>query len=115
MSSVFSPSQLLINRNPPRSPAHPQLAPTSTSPQHATTWRPPRDPINDDDDDEEEQDELEDEVIDVDSTFQRHASWPGTVKVVIGANEFWCHKDILVFGSPFFHSLLLGEYVFFHP
>jgi hypothetical protein len=36
---------------------------------------------------------------------------PGRVKVVVGREEFWCHKEILWFASPFFKALLEGRWV----
>ena len=128
--SVSNPSHLLISRNPPRSLAHPQLAPTSTS-RHAarsitspagilgpwtqstegsSTTRSPNslhnvveDPV------EHDQSEIQDEEVEIHETFSRDASLPGRVKVVVGRHEFWCHKDILWFASPFFQGLLQGR------
>ena len=126
--SISNPSHLLISRNP-RSPAHPQLAPTLTA-RHTPSTSFPRD-LNilgtwpsssdghlkiptassdentpDDIDDDPEEDE---EVVVVHPTFHRDAAMPGRVKVLVGRYEFWCHKEILWFASPFFQSLLEGK------
>lgn len=50
-----------------------------------------------------------DEDIVVHPTFSRDSSFRGKVKVVVGRNEFWCHKEILWFASPFFQGLLQGR------
>lgn len=116
-----NPSHLLISRNPPRSPAHPQLDPALTS-RHSSSqshnrsssgrWvyaedRPSRYPSEDDIDKEAE---LEDQgPIDVHPTFRCGAELPGKVKVIVGRNEFWCHKEVLWFASPFFEGLLNGK------
>ncbi|WWD19641.1 hypothetical protein CI109_104103 [Kwoniella shandongensis] len=156
--STSNPSHLLISRNPPRSPAHPQLAHASTSQHHGhLTSSPPQaqtrptilgrwhhsadeltssashnrhisEPFNGrakghdgtaeaesgDDDDEGVggrggQREY-DEVISVHPTFLHDAAMPGKVKVIVGRNEFWCHKEILWFASPFFQGLLEGNW-----
>jgi hypothetical protein len=130
--STSNPSHLLISRNPPRSPAHPQLAPTWTS-RHAPTstsgfpspsilgpWpgdeagssraRSSSAPLphpEDTDDGVDEEEEVENVVIH--PTFTREAEMPGRVKVVVGRYEFWCHKEILWFASPFFKALLEGR------
>jgi hypothetical protein len=127
MSTSNNPSHMLMNRNPPL-PAHPQLFPQSTTrqsasnhsrqlsapvtpseavylyPQPETTVFTNRDPI----DLEEEEDVVDEEVV-VHSTFSRDSSFRGKVKVVVGRNEFWCHKEILWFASPFFQGLLQGK------
>lgn len=51
----------------------------------------------------------EDEEVNVHSTFARDSALRGKVKVVVGRNEFWCHKEILWFASPFFQGLLQGR------
>ncbi|CAD6577982.1 MAG: hypothetical protein TREMPRED_002077 [Tremellales sp. Tagirdzhanova-0007] len=128
--SVSNPSHLLISRNPPRSLAHPQLAPTSTS-RHAAssvlsptgilgpwnqsteeiTTRPPKSLYHVVEDLVDHiQDEIQDEEVEIHPTFSRNASWAGRVKVVVGRHEFWCHKDILWFASPFFQGLLQGSW-----
>lgn len=122
-----NPSHLLISRNPPRSPAHPQLDPALTS-RHSSSrsdnrsssgrWvyaedRPSR-YLSEDDIDEEA--ELEDEgPIDVHPTFRSDAELPGKVKVIVGRNEFWCHKEVLWFASPFFEGLLNGNWAESNP
>jgi hypothetical protein len=130
MSTSNNPSHMLMNRNPPL-PAHPQLFPQSTSRQSASnhsrqasapvtpseavylypvqeiTIFSNREPL------ELEVgagDEEEEEVV-VHSTFTRDSAFRGKVKVVVGRNEFWCHKEILWFASPFFQGLLQGRYV----
>lgn len=55
-----------------------------------------------------EEDVVEEEVV-VHSTFTRDSAFRGNVKVVVGRNEFWCHKEILWFASPFFQGLLQGK------
>lgn len=56
-----------------------------------------------------EEEEVVDEEVVVHSTFSRDSSFRGKVKVVVGRNEFWCHKEILWFASPFFQGLLQGK------
>mgnify|MGYP002718795330 CR=1 FL=1 len=132
--SVSNPSHLLISRNP-RSPAHPQLAPTLTS-RHSHAGVPPNltglsswaivsdhtlstptgagqsgtayDALYDGDQDEGSSDEEEEEIA-IHSTFTRDAAMPGTVKVIVGRYTFWCHKEVLWFASPFFQSVLEGK------
>jgi hypothetical protein len=128
MSTSNNPSHMLMNRNPPL-PAHPQLFPQSTTRQSAsnhsrqlsapvtpseavylypvpeTTVFSNRDPVELD---EEEEGDEEEELI-VHPTFNRDCSFRGKVKVVVGRNEFWCHKEILWFASPFFQGLLQGK------
>lgn len=129
-----NPSHLLISRNPPRSLAHPQLAPTSTSRLPASPLPPPgllgpyalssdevilRHPkaaslpnVRQSQSDDEEETEEEDQIVDIHPTFSKDGPMPGRVKVVVGRYEFWCHKEILWFGSPFFQALLQGRYVY---
>ncbi|KIR29240.1 hypothetical protein I309_01828 [Cryptococcus deuterogattii LA55] len=122
-----NPSHLLISRNPPRSPAHPQLDPTLTSrhlssPSHnrnsSGRWvyaedHPSRHPSEDE---TAKETELEDEgPIDVHPTFQCDAELPGKIKVIVGRNEFWCHKEVLWFASPFFEGLLSGNWAESNP
>ena len=128
MSSTTNPSHMLMNRNPPL-PAHPQLFPQSTSRQSASNHsRQPsapvthsqavylypvpeitvfsnRDPLELE---ANERDEVEEVVVH--STFTRESAFKGKVKVVVGRNKFWCHKEILWFASPFFQGLLQGKY-----
>ena len=56
-----------------------------------------------------EEEEVVDEEVVVHSTFSRDSSFRGKVKVVVGRSEFWCHKEILWFASPFFQGLLQGK------
>ncbi|WVF72976.1 hypothetical protein IAT40_007794 [Kwoniella sp. CBS 6097] len=142
--SISNPSHLLISRNPPRSPAHPQLAHASTS-RHAPSsplssprpgflgrWHhsadeltssshhrgaslPPDISIHDDNDapgGDGDGANGEEEVVDVHPTFLpfSESSMPGRVKVIVGRNEFWCHKEVLWFASPFFQGLLQGSW-----
>jgi hypothetical protein len=67
--------------------------------------------ISDSLEDEEDGERLEpeQEPIDVHPTFQPDAELKGSVKVLVGKNEFWCHKEILWFASPFFRDMLQGE------
>ena len=51
-----------------------------------------------------------DENLTIHPTFWPDAALPGKVKVVIGSHEFWCHKEILWFASPFFQGVLQGRY-----
>jgi hypothetical protein len=53
--------------------------------------------------------EDEDEEVEVHSTFCKDSQLKGKVKVVVGRHEFWCHKEILWFASPFFQGLLAGK------
>lgn len=131
-----NPSHLLINRNPPI-PAHPQLFPQSTSRHshsHARHYSTPgpgsaalagedgtyarvsldarvleevdeHDGTTEHNDEEDEEEEL----VAVHPTFARHAAFKGRIKVMVGRNEFWCHKEILWFASPFFQGLLQGR------
>ena len=128
MSTSNNPSHMLMNRNPPL-PAHPQLFAQSTTRQSAsnhsrqlsapvtpseavylypvpeTTVFSNRDPVEL----EEEEDGDEKEELVVHPTFKRDCSFRGKVKVVVGRNDFWCHKEILWFASPFFQGLLQGK------
>jgi hypothetical protein len=52
--------------------------------------------------------EEEEEVI-VHPTFERDSALKGNVRVIVGRNEFWCHKEVLWFASPFFQGLLQGR------
>lgn len=130
-TSTSNPSHLLINRNPPL-PAHPQLFSQSTSRHSASSHSVPnlpdagvpgvalppvrssldrtytREEGEDGYDYGYEEDEAE---VDVHSTFSRDSQLRGGVKVVVGRNEFWCHKEILWFASPFFQGLLAGKSV----
>ncbi|OCF38103.1 hypothetical protein I316_00327 [Kwoniella heveanensis BCC8398] len=147
--SISNPSHLLISRNPPRSPAHPQLAHASTS-RHAPSSSPLSSPrpgflgrwhhsadevtpssshpqhqhqhhrggpippnLNQQESvAEDESNGKEEEVVDVHSTFlpSFDSPMPGRVKVIVGRNEFWCHKEVLWFASPFFQGLLQGSW-----
>lgn len=122
---------MLMNRNPPL-PAHPQLVPQSTSrhsnsnhsrqasapnlsseavylyPVPETTVFPTSLEAGSIEEEESQGDaELE---VDVHPTFASDSLMRGKVKVVVGRNEFWCHKEILWFASPFFQGLLQGRY-----
>lgn len=122
-AQASNPSHLLLSRNP-RSPAHPQLAPTFTSRQppspailgwgspdnvdRARKSRPPYDTIGDEEHNEEDI-ESEEEVVDIHETFRKDAALPGRIKVIVGRYEFWCHKEILWFACPFFRDVLQGR------
>jgi len=121
--SISNPSHLLISRNPPRSPAHPQLAPTSTS-RHATNAPPPPPGVAGPWTQPDEaaaaaarqstylstiENEVDPEDVDIHPTFRRDSLLPGRVRVVVGRHEFWCHKEVLWFASPFFQALLQGR------
>ncbi|TKY89498.1 hypothetical protein EX895_002029 [Sporisorium graminicola] len=41
-------------------------------------------------------------------TFRSDAEWRGDVLVRVDGVEFWVHKDVLLFSSPFFQSVLTG-------
>lgn len=41
-------------------------------------------------------------------TFRSDAEWRGDVLVRVEGVEFWVHKDVLLFSSPFFQSVLAG-------
>lgn len=130
-SSTLNPSHLLINRNPPL-PAHPQLFSQSTSRHSAASHSVPSFPtdpavpplpagrssldhpgnvIQEDNHEYGYEYDYQESDIDVEihPTFARDSALRGRVKVVVGRNEFWCHKDILWFASPFFKGLLEGE------
>nr|XP_019010346.1 uncharacterized protein I206_04814 [Kwoniella pini CBS 10737]OCF49127.1 hypothetical protein I206_04814 [Kwoniella pini CBS 10737] len=151
--SISNPSHLLISRNSPRSPAHPQLAHASTSRSahahthhHASTSTLPssrpdllgrwashsadevasstinphrhrklsegqEDTIIQDQTEFGNAHEEEGEVvpIDIHPTFLPDSNMPGNVKVIVSKNEFWCHKEVLWFASPFFQGLLKGN------
>ncbi|WVN84982.1 uncharacterized protein L203_100119 [Cryptococcus depauperatus CBS 7841] len=120
-SSSSNPSHLLISRNSPRSPAHPQLDPTLTSRHGPFIFSPsstPRlgrwfsDEIRRSSQDmmDVTEEEEEEGPIEVHPTFMEGADLPGRIKVVVGKNEFWCHKDVLWFASPFFEGLLQGSW-----
>lgn len=120
-----NPSHLLISRNP-RSPAHPQLAAGTTSspylfpfptddaslphagerersgfgPRHTRSQSTPAFELEPEDDDAE--------PLEIHPTFRRDAEFPGRVLVAVGGYEFWCHKEVLWFASPFFNALLRG-------
>ena len=124
--SISNPSHRLISRNPPRSPAHPQLAHASSSRHTQTaslpptifgTWTYAHPQSARSAEDLHAQDALEDgsdesgdvEEVDIHSTFRPDAMLPGRVKVIVGKQEFWCHKEVLWFASPFFQGLLQGK------
>lgn len=128
--SISNPSHLLISRNP-RSPAIPQLAPTLLTSRHSPSSSLPSNLLGSwslnsddagpsaahwqsasstsDDQDAEDGDQVIEEDIEVHPTFRQGAALPGRVKVLVGRYQFWCHKDILWFASPFFQSLLEGK------
>ncbi|KAK4685423.1 hypothetical protein P7C73_g4727, partial [Tremellales sp. Uapishka_1] len=115
--TTSNPSHLLISRNPPRSPAHPQLVPTYTtrhlhqpafvSDQESDSELTPSGRVEDD---SGEEGYAEDEEIVIDPTFWKDAVLPGRVKVIVGKYTFWCHKEVLWFASPFFQAILQGSW-----
>ncbi|WVR07670.1 hypothetical protein IAU60_004712 [Kwoniella sp. DSM 27419] len=133
--SSSNPSHLLISRNPPRSPAHPQLAHASTS-RHAPSaslpsprppflgrWHHSADELTqttqhsrqasnpwDPSADRDASSEVEEEDVQVHPSFLPDATMPGNVKVMVGRYEFWCHREVLWFASPFFQGLLQGSW-----
>ncbi|WRT70213.1 uncharacterized protein IL334_007208 [Kwoniella shivajii] len=140
--SISNPSHLLISRNPPRSPAHPQLAhghhgpssplpsprqgflgrwhhsaeelPSSSTHQRNISMSDSASGSNlEEDVDFQENDQ--DLIIVIHPTFQKDTLMPGRVKVVVGRNEFWCHKEVLWFASPFFQGLLQGNWTENNP
>ena len=56
-----------------------------------------------------EEEQEEEEAIDIHPTFLKDAPMPGRTKVIVGRSEFWCHKEVLWFASPFFQALLQGR------
>ncbi|KAH8926961.1 hypothetical protein BT69DRAFT_1347645 [Atractiella rhizophila] len=46
--------------------------------------------------------------LQIHSTFSPHATNRGKVVIKVEDAKFYCHKDVLVFGSSFFEALLLG-------
>ncbi|KAK7035300.1 Rho-type gtpase-activating protein [Paramarasmius palmivorus] len=52
----------------------------------------------------------DDEAIEIDETFTKHAPFPGTVKIVVESTTFWAHKEVLFFASPFFEAALSGNW-----
>lgn len=119
-----NPSHLLISRNP-RSPAHPQLASGSTAnPSPYMFPFPSDDPALHSTNaavrsggrhvrsrstpalDLEMEDEAE--PLEIHPTFRPDAEFPGRVLVIVAGYEFWCHKEVLWFASPFFNALLKG-------
>ncbi|RXK40539.1 hypothetical protein M231_02191 [Tremella mesenterica] len=120
--TTSNPSHLLISRNSPRSPTHTHLVPTfaarhsslvsldaNDASAHHRTQSAPINPssLNLPEETEEEGGE-EVETVEVHPTFRRDAALSGTVKVRVGGSDFWCHKEILYFASPFFQGLLQG-------
>ncbi|ORX40571.1 hypothetical protein BD324DRAFT_678025 [Kockovaella imperatae] len=129
MTNPSNPSHRLLSR---RSPAHPQLAPTSTARHSPSASLPPsigtwtythatrsaedlRRSFNDDEHGsllEHQSGEVneEEETVEVHETFQPGSALPGRVKVIVGRYHFWCHKEVLWFASPFFQCLLQGSW-----
>ncbi|BEJ17957.1 hypothetical protein CspHIS471_0702340 [Cutaneotrichosporon sp. HIS471] len=123
--TTSNPSHLLLNRNP-RSPAHPQLVQTAlyapsptpgpaahlfsfgTPPpselHHVRSQSTPALSFPD------TGSECGDDEVVVHPTFWSDATFPGRVKVVVGRYEFWCHKEVLWFASPFFSACLQGSW-----
>ncbi|WWC91705.1 uncharacterized protein L201_006651 [Kwoniella dendrophila CBS 6074] len=157
--SISNPSHLLISRNSPRSPAHPQLAHASSTSRHhhapssplpsprqnqghlrpsgsgsvsgsgflgrwqyshsadeiTSTMRNGDGRENKGSISGDTEENAEDMIIDIHPTFLSDSSMPGRVKVIVGRNEFWCHKEVLWFASPFFQGLLQGNWAETNP
>lgn len=122
MLATSNPSYMLMNRNPPL-PAHPQLFPQSTSrhnhnqsgqfrgdsTENVHLYPVPEHDSNTGDNGEALFAGEEEEEVIVHPTFERDSALKGNVRVIVGRNEFWCHKEVLWFASPFFQGLLQGR------
>lgn len=54
--------------------------------------------------------EDEEEPIELDCTFTKDCSFPGSVKIIVQSTTFWAHKEVLFFASPFFEAALSGNW-----
>jgi hypothetical protein len=115
--TMLNPSHLLIARNGPlRSPAEPHITstpnpfphPASSSllNQSASSGRSLGLSSNSHDGGDSIDQASK---IDIHPTFRKDCPLPGTIKVVVQGEVFWCHKEILYFASPFFEAILSGE------
>lgn len=52
-----------------------------------------------------------DKAIEIDQTFTRDGTFPGTVKIIVESTTFWAHKEVLYFASPFFQAALSGGWL----
>ncbi|KAI6040204.1 hypothetical protein EDC04DRAFT_1522209 [Pisolithus marmoratus] len=52
-----------------------------------------------------------DKAIEIDQTFTRGGTFPGSVKIVVESTTFWAHKEVLYFASPFFQAALSGSWL----
>ncbi|KAJ2922317.1 hypothetical protein H1R20_g14767, partial [Candolleomyces eurysporus] len=54
--------------------------------------------------------EDDEEPVELDETFTKESSFPGTVKIIVQSTTFWAHKEVLFFASPFFEAALSGNW-----
>ncbi|KAJ2918509.1 hypothetical protein MD484_g1880, partial [Candolleomyces efflorescens] len=54
--------------------------------------------------------EDDEEPVELDETFTKDSSFPGTVKIIVQSTTFWAHKEVLFFASPFFEAALSGNW-----
>ncbi|KAF5370660.1 hypothetical protein D9758_001838 [Tetrapyrgos nigripes] len=113
-----NPSHILIARNS-RGPNNPSAALSSPTETHAaaagifrSSGSPPwlLEECETDDIVSELSIDDDDEAIEIDETFTKHAPFPGTVKIVVESTTFWAHKEVLFFASPFFEAALSGNW-----
>ncbi|KAK7472610.1 hypothetical protein VKT23_000723 [Stygiomarasmius scandens] len=113
-----NPSHILIARNS-RGPNNPSAALSSPTETHAaaagifrSSGSPPwlLEECETDDIVSELSIDDDDEAIEIDETFTKHARFPGTVKIVVESTTFWAHKEVLFFASPFFEAALSGNW-----
>lgn len=93
-----NPSHILIARNS-RGPNNPSASLSSPTETHAaasgifrSSGSPPwlLEECETDDIVSELSIESDDEAIEIDETFTKHGSFPGTVKIVVESTTFWC-------------------------
>ncbi|ESK88457.1 hypothetical protein Moror_14693 [Moniliophthora roreri MCA 2997] len=113
-----NPSHILIARNSrgPNNPSASLSSPTETHAAAAGIFRSSGSPpwlleeCETDDIVSELSIDEDDEAIEIDETFTKHAPFPGTVKIVVETTTFWAHKEVLFFASPFFEAALSGNW-----
>ncbi|EEB95784.1 hypothetical protein MPER_05193, partial [Moniliophthora perniciosa FA553] len=113
-----NPSHILIARNSrgPNNPSASLSSPTETHAAAAGIFRSSGSPpwlleeCETDDIVSELSTDEDDEAIEIDETFTKHAPFPGTVKIVVETTTFWAHKEVLFFASPFFEAALSGNW-----
>ncbi|KAK1232635.1 hypothetical protein PQX77_004197 [Marasmius sp. AFHP31] len=113
-----NPSHILIARNSrgPNNPSASLSSPTETHAAAAGIFRSSGSPpwlleeCETDDIVSELSIDEDDEAIEIDETFTKHAPFPGTVKIVVESTTFWAHKEVLFFASPFFEAALSGNW-----